>query len=125
MAPDKKPMRTLSIGRTVHHGGDDKPLPAVPERVPVDLVAPNGEREAESVGPAETHEQRLRIALIVPLAQYASFSRWVGKHVRVVKPQGWGGEVELCVLPDLGEDLVDFSQYGPPPTITFDKVGQE
>lgn len=124
METGKNPMRTLSIGRAVRNGGSDQPMPAVSGRVSANPVAPNREHKAETPQPAVTHGDRLQIALIIPLAKYESFSKWAIGNIRIVKPEGWGGEVELHVLPDPGEDTVDFNQYGPPVTITLPKSSQ-
>jgi hypothetical protein len=51
---------------------------------------------------------------VIPLRQWASFSKYVQGNIRVVKPADWDGEVIIHVLPDLGEDLVDFNQYESP-----------
>lgn len=115
----QRPMRPLSLGRPVHSGRREEPLSGMPERVPEHGVAPDGIGKAESVSIPDTSPERLYVALVVKLDHYERFSKWLEGHVRVVKPSGWGGEVVLCVLPDLGEDLVDFDQYGPPPTITL------
>jgi hypothetical protein len=96
-------------------------MPTVPDGIPEHTVAPNGERKAENQGPDAAHRERVRIALIIPVAQYASFSKFVTKHVRVIMPEWWGDGAELYVLPDLGEEFVDFDQYGKPPTITIPK----
>jgi len=107
-------MRPMSIGRPIDSGRVNQPVSEVPERVPEHSVAPNGGGPSRDGGLPDAHDDRLYIALVVPLSRYTSFSKWVEGNVRVVKPRGWGGEVVLTVLPDFGEDLVDLDQYERP-----------
>lgn len=56
----------------------------------------------------------LYIALVIPLRSWASFAKYIQGNVRVMKPKGMTTPVEIRVLPDLGDDLVDFDQYEAP-----------
>jgi hypothetical protein len=104
----------MSLGRPVDSGRVNSDVPRVPERVPEHGVAPNGSSQPEGVGIPDASPERLFVALVVPLARYASFTKWVEGNVRIVKPRGWGGEVVLTVIPDFGEDLVDLDQFERP-----------
>jgi len=59
------------------------------------------------------------IALHVPDKQFASFSKWVTEHLRVVGPEGL--VVNVVVLPEMDGD-VDMEQFARPATITIGKV---
>lgn len=85
----------------------------MPERVPKHAVAPDGRSTPEGEGPAGA-DQAIHIALIIPLRNWMSFAKYIQGNVRVVKPAGFDNEVVIHVLPDLGEDMVDFSQYDSP-----------
>lgn len=56
----------------------------------------------------------LYIALVVPLSRWVSFTRNLQPNIRVLKPKGYEGEIEIRVLPDLGDDFIDFDQYDAP-----------
>ena len=56
----------------------------------------------------------LYIALVIPLRQWVSFSKYISGNVRVIRPKGMTNPIELRVLPDLGEEFVDFDQYEAP-----------
>mgnify|MGYP007044059373 CR=1 FL=1 len=57
MEPSKGKVRPLSIGRGLYRGITANTMPAVPERVPVDSVAPDGDSETKGDGPAPTHDE--------------------------------------------------------------------
>jgi hypothetical protein len=85
-------------------------------------MAPDRVSTPEREDAPDARDERLHVALIIPLDKFASFSKWVASNIRIIKPSGWGGEVVVSVLPDLGEDLVNFDQYGPPPTLIIEEV---
>jgi hypothetical protein len=77
-------------------------------------MAPDGDGEAGREVSFEPRPDVLKIALIIPLRNWVSFAKYIQGNVRVIKPVGWEGEVTIHVLPDLGEDMVDFDQFETP-----------
>lgn len=109
------PLRPLSLGRTVPSGKrPDEPVPAVPVGVPEHGVAPDRVSPSEGQLVAELPAETLVIALIVPLRNWVSFAKNLQPNIRVRKPKGYAGAVEIRVLPDLGDDLIDFDQFDTP-----------
>lgn len=118
MVTNPKPLRPLSINRGVYRGIAAKTMPAVPLRVPERVVASDGVGPTEGPGPAETHEDGVYVALIVPNPQFASFSKWVAGNIRVVGTNDV--DVHIIVLPEMDGD-VDFDQYRKPASLTIGK----
>lgn len=110
----KRQLPALSLGRTLHTGQRTEPVSRVPERVSGDGVAPDRSSETEHEVSLSPSPDVLRVVLIIPLRQWVSFSKYIQGNVRVIKPKGFDGEITLHVLPDLGDDMVDFDQYETP-----------
>lgn len=97
MVDQRKPaLRPMRISLPRDRGGDDGPVPAVPERVPERLMAPDWRSPTEDNGAAAPRAD-LHIALLAPNREAERFLRG---YIRVVKPPLWhGGKILLHVIP--------------------------
>lgn len=123
METQKNTVRTLSIGRALHHRSNNEPVRTLPERVPGNTVASDRSSTTQDIEPDEPRGELL-IALHIETEYWPKFALWVGTHIRVSQPIEEKRKARIIVVPDLGGD-VDFDQYGPPPTITIDRIAKK
>lgn len=123
MDTNKRPMRTLSIGRAVRSVRTEEPLSPVPDGIPEHPVAPNGDSQTTSSGPSTAYsEDEVLITLLVPEVEFKTFSDWVARNIRIVAPEGLN--VHIIVLPRM-KDVYDPNQYARPASITIQEVVTE